>query len=75
MRKRRTYKHKKRKNKRTYKKHRLYRKRREISIIPNAKSIPIFTAPEKKLPQAILINQTTNKQFGNIIPGLRELTK
>jgi hypothetical protein len=73
MKKRRRRTHKKRthKHKRTYKK----RNQHEITIIPNAKSIPLFTAPEKKLPQTIRINKSTNKQFGNIIPGLRELTK
>jgi hypothetical protein len=49
------------------------RKRREISIIPGSKSVPIFTAPNKKNSESILVN--VEHTSGNIVPGLRNYMK
>ena len=67
----------KRIKKRHYKKHRkrhtrrkLYKKRRDILILPGSKGVPLFIAPEKISSQSILVNQ---RQSGNMIPGLRNM--
>lgn len=57
--------------KKTYK--RTYRKRREISIVPGSKSVPVFTAPNKQKEEMILVN--VKQPSGNIIPGLRDYMK
>jgi len=67
--KRKTHTHKRKTH--THKRTHLYRKRRQLSIIPNSNPVELFTAPEKTQTQVILVNQT-NKQ-GNIIAGLREM--
>jgi hypothetical protein len=54
-------------------KRRIYRKRRELVIIPGSKSVPIFTAPQKKDSHKIIVND--QNQSGNIIPGLRDYIK
>lgn len=67
--------HKRHKKHRTYRRHtrrRLYRKRREILTLPGSQGIPLFSVPEKKQTQRILVNQS-NKQSGNMIPGLRNM--
>lgn len=65
---------------RTYKKHRahrrhtrrhLYRKRREIITLPGSQGIPLFSVPEKKQTQRILVN--THRQSGNMIQGMRNM--
>jgi hypothetical protein len=53
------------------KKHRR-RRRKEIFTIPGNKGIPLFTAPDKKHPQKIMVNQPDN-QSGNMIMGLRNM--
>ena len=55
----------------TYK--RTYKKRKELSLVPGTKSIPIFTAPNKQKGQKIPVN--IKQPFGNIIPGLRDYMK
>lgn len=52
---------------------RLYRKRQEISIIPGAKSVPIFSPTNKQKSEIVLIN--VQNPEGNIIPGLRNYMK
>ena len=58
-----THKHK------MHSKRRLYRKRREIRLVPGSKSVPLFTAPEKKQNTPILENNS--QMQGNIVQGLR----
>ena len=53
--------------------HRRRNKRREISIIPATKSIPIFTVSNKPKGETILVN--IKQPSGNIIPGLRDYNK
>lgn len=50
-----------------------YKKRREVSLVPGTKSIPIFTAPNKQKGQKIPVN--IKQPSGNIIPGLRDYMK
>jgi len=52
---------------------RTYRKRREISVVPGSKSIPMFTAPKKQNSEIIPVN--IKQPAGNIVPGLREFMK
>ena len=52
---------------------RTYRKRREISVVPGSKSIPMFTAPNKQKGEIIPVN--IKQPSGNIIPGLRDYMK
>lgn len=49
------------------------RKKQAISIIPGSRSVPIFTAPNKKNSEIILVN--VEHQSGNIVPGLRNYMK
>jgi hypothetical protein len=56
------------------KKRHMYRKRREFVIVPGSKSVPIFTEPQKKNANKIVINNDHN-QIGNIVPGLRNFIK
>jgi hypothetical protein len=49
----------------------LYRKRREIVIIPGSQSVRMFTHPEKKQPNKIMVDNSGLGSGGNIIPGLR----
>lgn len=49
------------------------RKKQEISIIPGSKAVPIFTAPNKKNSELILVN--VEQPTGNIVPGLRNYMK
>ena len=63
-------KHSKIHNKRHSKRH-LYRKRRQIMLLPESKGEPLFSPPEK-LKQQVLTNNG-NKEFGNMIPGLRNI--
>jgi hypothetical protein len=66
---------KRRHNKRSQtKKRHLYRKRREIRIIPGSKSVPLFSKPEKKTNTPIF-NNFTDKRHINMIPGLRNYLK
>ena len=53
------------------KKHRR-RRRKEIFTIPGNKGIPLFTAPDKKYSQTIMVNKRDN-QSGNMIMGLRNM--
>ena len=48
---------------------RLYRKKRQIIMVPGSQGIPLFTAPAKKQNQLINIH----KSMGNLIPGLRNM--
>lgn len=50
-----------------------HRKRREISVVPGSKSIPMFTAPNKSRDEMISVN--VKQSFGNIVPGLRNYMK
>ena len=68
------------KKNRTYRRHtrrhtrrHLYRKRREILTLPGSKGVPIFSIPEKKQAQKILVNHDSNNHSGNMIPGLRNM--
>lgn len=64
------------KKNRTYRRHtrrNLYRKRREILTLPGSKGVPIFSIPEKKQAQKILVNHDSNNHSGNMIPGLRNM--
>lgn len=54
-------------------KKRLYRKRREFVIVPGSKSVPIFTAPQTKQANKVMMNEPSST--GNIIPGLRNYIK
>lgn len=64
--------HKRNKKHRRHTRRHLYRKRREILTLPGSQGIPLFSAPEKNQTQRILINKS-NKQLGNMIPGLRNM--
>ena len=50
-----------------------YKKRRQITIISGSQSVPIFTKPPRKQSLKILVSTGDNKQFGSLIPGLRDL--
>ena len=50
-----------------------YKKRRQITIITGSQSVPIFTKPPRKQSLKILVSTGDNKQFGSLIPGLRDL--
>lgn len=50
----------------------LYRKKRQIVILPRSEGLPLFTPPEKKQIQQILVNKG-NIQSGNMIPGMRDM--
>jgi hypothetical protein len=50
----------------------IYRKSRRSLTFPGSKSILLFTVPEQKETQKIMINQDS-KQSGNMIPGLRNM--
>ena len=63
-------KHIKRRNTRK----KMYRKRREILLVPGAKGVPLFNNQKKTHMQEIVVNQY-NRQPGNMIPGLREYLK
>lgn len=67
-----TKRHYKKHRNRTNKKHtrRHYKKKRNIVILPGSKGVPLFIVPEKTMSQPISVDQ---KQFGNIIPGLRNM--
>lgn len=57
------------------KKHRrkhTHRKHRQIVIIPGNKGVPLFTTPDKKKSQKIIVNQS-GYQSGNMIMGLRNM--
>ena len=72
-RKRHTYRNHRRSH--PYRKHRkrhTYKKHRQIVIIPGNKGIPLFTDPDKKKPQKIMVNQR-DIQSGNMIMGLRNM--
>ena len=62
---------KRNKRNKTNKRH-LYRKRRQIFTLPGSKGIVLFTLPEKKEIQKIIVKQYS-KQSGNMIPGLRNM--
>jgi len=64
--------HKKHKAHKRHTRRRLYRKRREIMLLPGSKGIPMFSVPEQNQVQKIFVNQS-NKESGNIIPGLRKM--
>lgn len=64
--------HKRHKKYRRHTRRRLYRKRREILTLPGSQRIPLFSVPEKKQTQRISVNQS-NKQSGNMVPGLRNM--
>ena len=49
------------------------RRKQEISIIPGSRSVPIFTAPNKKNSEMIPVN--IKQPSGNIVPGLRNYMK
>lgn len=66
--------HKRHKKHRTYRRHtkrRLYRKRREILTLPGSQGIPLFSAPEKKQTQRILVNP--HRESGNMIQDMRNM--
>jgi len=49
-----------------------HKKRKQIVIIPGNKGIPLFTKPDNKKSQKIIVNQHNN-QGGNMIMGLRNM--
>lgn len=53
---------------------RLYRKRREIRLVPGSKSIPIFSSPEKKYNTPIIDSSEISKDV-SLVPGLRNYLK
>ena len=59
------------KHRRQATKHRrhLYRKQRQIRLIPGSQSVPLFTSPEKKNSNVIIVND--DHKSGNFVPGLR----
>jgi hypothetical protein len=61
-----TKKHYKRRN------HHVYRKRNLREFIPGNKG-QLFSMPETQKSVEIIVDNKHNKQFGNIIPGLREM--
>jgi hypothetical protein len=74
--KRRRNKHNKRRNNKTkkhYKRrnHHVYRKRNLREFIPGNKG-QLFSMPETQKSVEIIVDNN-HKQFGNIIPGLREM--
>jgi hypothetical protein len=48
-------------------------KRNPSEFIPGNKGQGLFSIPEKQKPFKIILDNNHNKQFGNIIPGLREM--
>ena len=50
-------------------------KRNLTEFIPEnqGKGVSLFSIPEKQPPFKIIVDNNHNKQFGNIIPGLREM--
>jgi len=58
-------------HKRRSHKKRLYRKRREIRLVPGSKSIPLFSTPETKKNTPILDHNDFHKEQGGIVQGLR----
>ena len=58
-----------RKHTRRHRKHTRRYNRRQIMTLPGSQGVPLFSVPEKKHTQKILVN--SDKQSGNMIPGLR----
>ena len=70
------HRHTKRTGKHKYTKRRhLYRKRREIQIVPGSKSVPIFSPPDKKNNTPILDSSSNLNHEVNLVPGLRNYLK
>jgi|LauGreDrversion4_2_1035121.scaffolds.fasta_scaffold20912_6 hypothetical protein len=67
--KRHRHRHNKSHKHKMHSKRRLYRKTREIRLLPGSKSVPLFAAPEKKRNTSILENN--DQVQGNIVQGLR----
>ena len=63
--------HYKKHRKYTRRHHRLYRKRRDILIIPGSQGSPLFSAPIKN--KSINIPTNKHNDAGNMIPGLRDM--
>jgi hypothetical protein len=58
----------------TTKRQRNTTKRRNLSeFIPGNKGKGLFSIPEKQQSFKIIVDNNNHKQFGNIIPGLREM--
>lgn len=57
--------------KRKYTKTRSHRKMRDILTLPGSRGVPLFTIPKKTQFQIIPVNQY--HQYGNMIPGLRNM--
>ncbi len=51
--------------------HHLYRKRRDILVLPGSKGIPLFSLPIHNKPNIIMVNN--RMESGNMIPGLRTM--
>ena len=57
----------------TTKKRRNNYKRNLTEFIPGNKGQGLFSIPEKQQSFKIIVDNNNHKQFGNIIPGLREM--
>ena len=65
---------KRRRNKTYRRRNRRNNYKRNLSeFIPGNKGQGLFSIPEKQKPFKIILDNNHNKQFGNIIPGLREM--
>ncbi len=53
---------------------RRHSKRRGLVLLPGSQSVPIFTPPQKKHTNKIVVNEE-HIQSGNIISGLRDYIK
>jgi hypothetical protein len=64
------------KTKKNHRRRNTIKRRRNLSeSIPGNKGrgVRLFSIPEKQKPFKIILDNNHNKQFGNIIPGLREM--
>jgi hypothetical protein len=57
----------------TIKRRRNRYKRNLTEFIPGNKGQGLFSIPEKQQSFKIIVDNNNHKQFGNIIPGLREM--
>jgi hypothetical protein len=57
------------KSSKTHTKRHLYRKRRQLIIVPGSQGLGLFTTPVNKQNQMISVNNGV----GNMIPGLRNM--
>ena len=68
-----TKRNKTKRRRNTTKRRRNNYKRNLSEFIPGNKGQGLFSIPEKQKPFKIIVDNNNHKQFGNIIPGLREM--